>query len=112
VSRLFLSPSGKHYAYTLYRGCEFCGHPEIGKFYLDKKLEARTSQILDCVWSPDETHIAMLVSGEHGKLFVASGKKRSPLFEQIGRVGWSPDGRTVEFTGIRNSKLIIVKQSI
>ena len=100
--------SGKHYAYTLYRGCVLCGHKEIGKFYVDKKLQARTSQVLRCVWSPDEKRTALVVSGEHDKVFVAIGKQRSPLYEHIGRVGWTADGKTVRFTAVRNGKVLAV----
>ena len=112
VSNLFLSPSGKHYAYTLQQPCATCGHEGIDKFYLDKKLAYRTNAVMNCIWSPDESKVALVISGEHEKLFVEVGGKRSPLFEQIGRVGWSADGRHVEFVGISNGKLISVKQPL
>ena len=112
VSNLFLSPSGRHYAYTLQQYCATCGQAGIAKFYLDQKLAYKTNQVVSCIWSPDESLVALVVVGEHEKLFVEAGGKRSPLFEQIGRVGWSPDGRHVEFMGISNGKLIAVKQSL
>ena len=104
IAVLFMSPSGKHLAYSL--------NLRSSKFYLDKKVYAKTSAVTDAVWSPDESHLAIIVVGEHGKLFVAANGKRSPLFEHIGRVGWSRDGRHVEFVGILNGKVIEVRQSL
>ncbi|HWF44168.1 MAG TPA: hypothetical protein VG537_05970 [Candidatus Kapabacteria bacterium] len=112
VSNLFLSSSGKHYAYTLSPDCAFCGTAGIPKFYIDRKLAYRTNKVINCVWSPDESKTALVIVGEHGKLFVAAGGKRSPLFEQIGQVAWTPDGRHVEFVGVSNGKVIVVKQAL
>ncbi len=102
IAQLFMSPSGNHIAYSL--------DAASAKFYLDKKVIAKTSHILDCVWSPNESKVAFVAVGEHEKVFVVSGGKRSGLFEYVGRVGWSEDGKFVQFTGIRNGKLLTVKQ--
>jgi len=104
ITVLFMSPSGKHVAYTL--------DLHSSKFYLDKKVLARTSAVVDAAWSPDESHLAFIAAGEHGKFFVVADGKRSPLYERIGRLGWSADGRFVEFTAISNAKVITVKQSL
>ncbi len=101
---LFMSPSGKHIAYTL--------DYHSARFYLDKKVLARTSAVVDVIWSPDEKHIAYIAAGEHKKFFVVANGRRSPLFERIGRIGWSPDGKHVEFVGIINGRVIEVKQSL
>lgn len=101
---LFMSPSGKHIAYSL--------DLSSSKFYLDKKVLVKTSAVIEAVWSPDETKLAFIAAGEHGKYFVVADGKRSPLFERIGRLGWSADGRTVEFVGLINSKVIEVKQPL
>ena len=101
IAQVFMSPSGNHIAYGL--------DAVSAKFYLDKKVVAKTSHILDCVWSQDESKIAYVVVGEHDKVFVVSGGKRSTTFEHLGRIGFSADGNSVQFTGIRNGKLIAVK---
>jgi protease II len=101
---LFMSPSGKHLAYSL--------DLASSKFYLDKKVLAKTSTVIDAAWSPDESKLAFIGAGEHGKFFVAVDGKRSPLFERIGRLGWSADGTRVEFTGVSNGKVITVRQSL
>src|SRR5581483_8853150 len=84
VTVLFLSPSGKHLAYSL--------DQTSSKFYLDKKVLAHTSAVLDAKWSPDESQLAFVAAGEHGKFFVVANGKRSPLFEYIGRIGWTDNG--------------------
>jgi hypothetical protein len=98
LSRLFLSPSGKHIAYTL-------GKNEA-QFYVDTRLSSKTSQIVNCQWAPDEKKIAYVAVGSHDKFFVVVGGRRSPLCEFIGRLGWDPKGKFVEFTGIQNAKVI------
>lgn len=98
LSRLFLSPSGKHIAYTL-------GKNEA-EFYLDAKLNSKTSQVVNCVWSPDEKKIAYVAVGAHDKLFVVVNGKRSPLCEFIAHVAWDPRGKFVEFAGITNARLM------
>ncbi len=104
VTALYMSPSGEHIAYSL--------DLASAKFYLDKKVLARTSTVVDAVWSPDEKHLAFIAAGEHGKFFVAADGKRSPLFERIGRIGWSADGKMIEFVGVINSRVIEVRQSL
>ncbi len=104
VRLLFMSPSGKHLAYSLAAG--------VQKFYLDKKVLAKTSGITDAAWSPDESKLAFVAAGTHGKFFVVANGKRSALFEQIGRISWTPDGKTVEFVGIRNGQVVHVQQRI
>jgi hypothetical protein len=101
---LFMSPSGKHIAYSL--------DLESSKFFLDKTVLAKTSAVVDAVWSPDESKLAYVVSGSHGRYFVVADGKRSQLFEQIGHIGWSKDGKFVEFTGIINGRVMKVKQSL
>ncbi len=103
AGRIFLSPSGAHIAYT--------SSTEDPSLYLDGKLVAKTGEIMDCVWSPDESHIAFAALGEHSKAFVVANGKRSPLFEKIGRIGFTPDGRSVQFAAMRNNKLIKILQS-
>ena len=104
VILLFMSPSGKHIAYSL--------KLESAKFYLDKTLFAKTSTIVDATWSPDESKLAFVATGSHSRHFVVANGKRSPLFEQIGHIGWTADGKSVEFTGISNGRVIKVKQSL
>jgi len=104
INLLFMSPSGKHIAFSL--------TTDNPKFYLDKKIVAKTSEIVNVNWSPDESKIAFVAAGRHGKFFVVAGGKRSGLFEEIGRVGWSADGKSVQFAGIRNGKVIHVTQSV
>jgi len=104
VSRLFMSPSGKHVAYSL--------DYALAKFYLDKNIFAKTGSIFDAVWSQDEKKLAIVAAGEHDKVFVMAGGKRSPLFEQIGRVAFSKDGKSIEFVGIRNGRVLHVKQQL
>jgi hypothetical protein len=104
VILLFMSPSGKHIAYSL--------NLESTKFYLDKTLLAKTSRVVDAVWSPDESQLAFISGGAHSKYFVVVNGKRSPQFEQIGHLGWSADGKHVEFTGVSNGRVIHVKQSL
>lgn len=104
VTLLFMSPSGKHIAYSL--------NLESSKFYLDKKVLAKTSAVVDVDWSPDESKIAFAAAGEHGKFFVVANGKRSPLFEQIGHIGWSRDGRYVLFTAVSNGRVIKVRQAV
>ena len=103
VTLLFMSPSGKHIAYSL--------NLESSKFYLDKKVLAKTSTIVDAVWSPDESKLAFIAAGQHGKYYVVAEGKRSPLFEQIGHIGWSADGKYVEFVGVTNGRVVKVRQS-
>jgi hypothetical protein len=104
VILLFMSPSGKHIAYSL--------NMESSKFYLDKTVLAKMSGVVDAEWSPDESKLAFIAAGDHGKYFVVAGGKRSPSFEQIGHIGWSNDGTYVEFTGVSNGRVIKVKQSL
>jgi hypothetical protein len=104
VILLFMSPSGKHIAYST--------SLESKKLYLDKKVLAKTSAVVDAAWSPDESKLAFVAAGEHGKYFVVAEGKRSPLFEQIGHIGWSADGKYVLFTGVSNGRVIKVKQSL
>ncbi len=104
VILLFMSPSGKHVAYSL--------SLESAKFYLDKTVLAKTSRVVDAVWSPDESNVAFISGGVHSKYFVVVNGKRSPSFEQIGHLGWSKDGTYVEFTGVTNGRVIHVKQSL
>ncbi len=103
VILLFMSPSGKHVAYSL--------SLESAKFYLDKSVIAKTSGILDAAWSPDESKLAFIAVGSHGKHFVVADGKRSPMFEQIGQIGWSADGKFVEFTAITNGRVVKVRQA-
>ena len=103
-SRLFLSPSGEHVAYSL--------DVPSAKFFLDKKVFAHTSAILDAVWSGDEKKLAFVALGEHGKTFVVANGKRSPLFEEIGRIAFTKDGRAIQFVGIQNGRVIHVMQSL
>ncbi len=79
---------------------------------LDKKEITKTSGVTDACWSPDESKIAFVAAGTHGKLFVVVNGKRSALFENIGRIGWTPNGRAVEFVGVRNGQVIHVTQPI
>jgi hypothetical protein len=104
VILLFMSPSGKHIAYSLTL--------ESKKFYLDKTVLAKTSAIVDAAWSPDESKLAFVATGSHAKYFVVAGGKRSPLFEQIGHIGWSADGKSIEFTAVSNGRVIKVRQSL
>ncbi len=104
VILLFMSPSGKHIAYSL--------NLESQKFYLDKKVLAKTSGIVDAVWSPDESKLAFIAAGEHGKYYVVADGKRSPLFEQIGHLGWTADGKHLQFVGVINGRVMKVTQSL
>jgi hypothetical protein len=104
IGRVFMSPSGKHIAYSTDAG-DFA-------FFLDGKQIAKTSRILDCIWTPDESRIVFSALGEHEKAFVVANGKRSALFERIGRIGFSSDGKAIEFAGIRNSKLYKVRMAL
>jgi hypothetical protein len=103
LARLYMSPSGKHYAYT--------GNTNDPELYVDAKpiTKART---LNVVWSPDEKEYAYVAAGSNQKLFVVAGGKRSAEYERIGRVGWAKNGKSVEFIALRNGKLLRVRQQI
>ena len=104
AGRIFLSPSGAHFL--------FATGTDQGSVFLDKKAIGIGLQAQDAVWSRDEKHVGFSASGTHGKVFVVAGGKRSREYESIGRMAWSPNGKTVEYVALLNGKLIKVKQSL
>jgi len=102
AGRIFLSPSGAHVLYST--------GTDHGSVYLDAKAVVEISQVQDAVWSHDEKHVAYSATGEHSKVFVVLGGKRSRDYEAIGRIGWLPGGNGIEYVALLNGKLMKVKQ--
>ncbi len=102
AGRIFLSPSGKHVLYST--------GLDKGNVYLDKKLLDAVTQAQNCTWSPDEKRVVYSATGSHGKVFVVLNGKRSKDFERIGRIGWLPNGKGVEYVALLNGKLLHIRQ--
>lgn len=102
LERLFMSPSGKHLAYSV--------ASDSAKLILDKKEVGPAVQVIQCVWSSDEKHIAFASIDGRGKISVIVNGKASPEYQNIGKIGWSKDGNFVEYLAIRNNKILKVKQ--
>lgn len=104
LERLYMSPSGKQIAYSV--------SSDSGQIFLNKKLLGPAVQVVQCVWSPKETHIAYASVDGRGKVRVVAGGKISPEYERIGRIGWSKDGKFVEYLAVRYGKVLRVQQPI
>jgi hypothetical protein len=102
---LFMSPSGKHLAWTV-------KEKEAMKLYYDKKAVKDVGAGLKVVWSQDEKHFAYVTSNARGKSIVVAGGKESPPFDRTGRLGFSADGKTLEFVALRAHKLYQVKMKL
>lgn len=102
TSLLFMSPSGKHLAWSAKEG-------EAMKLFYDKKFVANIGAGLRVVWSKDEKRYAYITTNERGKSVVHTGAKVSEPFDRTGRIGFSDDDKTLEFAGLRANKLYQVK---
>jgi len=100
IDALFMSPSGKHYAF----------YTSDGEFYLDGKKISGVTKAVNCVWSPDETRAAILGLSERGKFTVIANGKESPDYLRIGSIGWTPDGKNIQYIAHQNDKLLKVVQ--
>lgn len=101
IDALFVSPSGKHYAF--YTGG--------GEFYLDNKRVPGVTKVLNCNWSPDESRLAMQALAPNGKVTVLANGHKSADYLKIGRIGWTDDGKNVQYIAVQNSKLLKVTQN-
>ncbi len=102
TSLLFMSPSGKHLAWTVKEG-------EVMKLYYNKKYVGDVGAGMRFVWSGDEKNYAYVTSNARGKSIVIVGNKESAPFDRTGRLGFSRDGKSLEFLGLRAHKLYQVK---
>ena len=101
--RLFLSPNGKNIAWSAKKN-------GMISLYVNGKKVGDVGEYIDFYWSADEKQFAYLTSDERGKNFIVTGGKRSPSFDRTGRVGWSPDNKSVEYSAIKYDKLLNIKQ--
>lgn len=102
AGRLLMSASGKHLVFST----------DIAKglIYLDTKPIIKSEQLQNCVWSQDESRIALVATGTHGKAFVIVNGKRSREYEKIGHLAFSADKKYVMYVALLNGKLERVKQ--
>lgn len=105
TSLLFMSPSGKHLAWTIKEN-------NAMKLYYDKKFVADVGVGMKVVWSHDEKQYAYVTSNERGKSIVHVGSKQSDAYDRTGRIGFSADSKTLEFVGLKGSKLYHVKMKL
>lgn len=103
LERLFLSPSGKNIAYS--------ASGDSSRMILNKKVIGPVGQLVQALWSPDEKTFAYATLNKRGLVQVVVNGKISEPFELIGRVGWTKDGKFVEYLAVRHGKVIKVKQS-
>ncbi|HET6511922.1 MAG TPA: hypothetical protein VFH43_07005, partial [Candidatus Kapabacteria bacterium] len=103
VERLFLSKSGKNLAYSV--------GGEKPMILLNKKELGPVGMISSAAWSPDEKHFAYATSNNRGKIQVVVDGKVSPGYEHVGRIGWSKDGKFVEYMAVNNGKVFKIKQT-
>ena len=105
TSLLFMSPSGKHLAWTVKEG-------ETMKLYYDKKAVGDVGAGMKMIWSKDEKQYAYVTANARGKSIVfASGKESAP-YDRTGRLGFSADGKTLEFVALRANKLYQVRMKL
>jgi hypothetical protein len=105
TSLLYMSPSGTHLAWSAKEG-------EDMKFFYDKKFVSTIGAGLKVVWSKDEKQYAYVTSNERGKSIVRIGNKVSEPYDRTGRIGFSADGKLVEFVALRANKLYHVKMKL
>jgi hypothetical protein len=107
AGKLFLSPSGKHIAYSAIKN-----NSKMYELFFDGKSLGTVGDYCEVYWSPDEKQIAFVTTDEKIKMYVNAGGKRSPSFERVGRIGWSKDKKSVEYVAIKTSTLVKVKQAL
>jgi len=105
TSLLFMSPSGKHLAWTVKEN-------EAMKLYYDKKAVAEVGAGIKLIWSHDEKQYAYVTSNQRGKSIVHVAGTESMPFDRTGRLGFTADGKTLEFVGLRANKLYQVKMKL
>jgi hypothetical protein len=105
TSLLFMSPSGKHLAWTVKESDGI-------KLYYDKKDIASVGSGMKVVWSRDEKQFAYVTSNERGKSVVHVAGKESAPFDRTGRLDFAADCKAVEFVGLRANKLYQVKMKL
>jgi hypothetical protein len=104
ANRLFLSPSGNKTAYSVIVD-------SVYKLYLDGKFIGECGEYSEIIWR-NESVAAYVTITDRKKLYVVAGKKRSPLYDRIGRVGLTKDGKALEYLALRNNILYKVQQSL
>ena len=102
VERLFLSKSGKNIAYSV------GGAPRI---ILNKKELGPVGMISSAAWSSDEKYFAYATSNNRGKIQVVVDGKVSPSYEHVGKIGWTNDGKFVEYMAVNNGKVLKIRQA-
>src|SRR5262249_28045759 len=105
VVRLFHSPGAEHTAWT-------AGRDTIVDLYVDGNILGSVGEYIALTWSPDETKTAYATMTERQKLYVVAGGKRSALYDFIGRIGFTSDGKAVEYLAIKYDKLVHVIQPL
>ncbi len=106
--RLVLSPSGEHTAWT-------ASTDSTVYFYLDGNKISNVGEFFKMVWSPDEKQIAYATtekSQQRDRVFVVAGNKRSPAYDMIGRLGFTADGKAVEYIALKYNKLLHIVQPL
>lgn len=106
--RLVLSPSGEHTAWTT-------STDSTVYFYLDGNKISNVGEFFKMVWSPDEKQIAYATtekSEQRERVFVVAGNKRSPAYDMIGRIGFTADGKAVEYIALKYNKLLHIVQPL
>ncbi|HYM20807.1 MAG TPA: hypothetical protein VEW28_07380 [Candidatus Kapabacteria bacterium] len=101
--RLFMSPSGKHLAWTAATG-------GIINLYVDGALIGTVGEYFQIEWSRDENHYAYATNDDRDKIFVVAGKKRSASFDSIGRLAIAADGSSVQYCAIKYDALLHIQQ--
>jgi len=104
VVRLYLSPSGEHMAWTS------GGSDTTVSLYVDGKKMGTVGEYTTLIWSADEKQIAYSTMTDRGKLYVVANGKRSPSFDMLGQIGFTGDGKSVEFVALRYDKLVHITQ--
>ncbi len=106
--RLVLSPSGEHTAWTT-------STDSTVYFYLDGNKVSNVGEFFKMVWSADEKQIAYVTtekSEQRERVFVVAGNKRSPAYDMIGRIGFTADGKAVEYIALKYNKLLNIVQPL
>jgi hypothetical protein len=104
TGRVSLSPSGENMAWSASQKKEV-------SVYLNGERLGAGGDYIDFIWSPNEKKIAYITTTEHGKPFMVANGKRSPVFDFIGRVAWSADGKSLEYCTVKYDKLLYIRQS-
>jgi hypothetical protein len=105
TGRLFLSPSGKNIAWT--------ASTKLGEaaIYYNGVKTADVGNYIDVKWSPDEKKYIYITTDNRSKPFVVAGGKRSEVYDRIGRIAFSADGKSIEYCAVKYDKLLHIKQS-